>query len=146
MNHMFKPAVSALAGMATAVFEIVAPMFVLSAAFVIADAFTAYRLQRRLAASGKMPWSEAKFSSARFGKILQTLGKIFCLILLAAMADHLVLNPLGIGMVKFVAGAICFWQAISLLENEASHNEAKWAVHARRFLIDKARRYINDKC
>lgn len=146
MNAILKPMLCALCGLLTAVLEATAPMFVLATAFVLADSFTAWRLQKRLAASGKIKAENAGFSSAKFRNTLVTLAKILALLILTAMADHLVLIPLGVEAMKMVVGAVCFWQAVSLLENEAAHNDAKWAVHARKFLIDKARRYINEKC
>lgn len=146
MNTFLKPVIAAVFGLLSAVLEATVPMFILTAAFVLADVVTAMRLQRRLKASGKIKMEDARFSSAKFGRIVGTLTKILCLLLLTAMVDHLVLVPLGIGAMKFVAGAVCFWQAISLLENEAAHNDAKWAVCARKFLVDKARRYIHEKC
>ena len=138
----FKPTVAALLGLAGAVVASVIPMFILTGTFVLADVVTACRLQRRLERSGKIKDGEGRFSSYRFGRIFLTLSRIFALLLLTAMVDHLVLGPLGIPAMKIVAGAVCFWQAVSLLENEAAENDAPWAVHARRFLIDKALRYI----
>ncbi len=143
MHTIFKPTVAALLGLGSAVIEATAPMFILTGTFVFADAVTAYRLQRRMAAAGKLDAEKARVSSARFGRIFITLGKILSLLLLTAMADHLILSPLGIPAMKVVAGAVCFWQAISLLENEAAENDAPWARHARRFLVDKARRYLS---
>lgn len=145
MESMFKPVGAALSAMICYVLEVTAPMFILTSAFVVADAFTAYRLQCRLARDGKLAESEVRFSSRRFGRVVSTMGRIVGLLVLAAMADHLVLRPLGVESVRLVAGAVCFWQALSLLENEAAENNARWAVHARRFLIDKARRYIDEK-
>lgn len=142
MNTVFKPAVTALFGLGSAVLESVTPMFILTAAFVAADVVTARRLQRRLVAAGKIDEARARFSSARLGRIFVTLAKIMALLILTAMTDHLILGPLGIPAMKIVTGAVCFWQAISLLENEAAENNSPWAVHARRFLIDKAMRYI----
>lgn len=142
MHSFFKPAATALAAMGSAVIETATPMIVLTGAFVIADTVTAYRLQRRLAAAGKLERGAVGFSSARFGKVFVTMTKIIILLLLTSMADYLILGPLGIPALKIVAGAVCFWQAISLLENEAAENDAPWAVHARKFLIDKARRYV----
>lgn len=143
MNTFFKPTVTALGALGSAVLEATAPMFILTGCFVIADTVTAVRLQRRLAAAGKLPADKGGFSSARFARVFITMSKIFALLLLAAMADHLILGSLGIASIKFVAGAVCFWQAISLLENEAAQNDAPWAVHARRFLVDKAKRYLD---
>ena len=142
MNTFIKPTVVALLGLGSAILEITAPMFILTGAFVFADAFTAWRLQKRLELAGKLKEGKARFSSARFARVFVTLSKILGVLILTAMADHLILAPLGIPAVKIVAGAICFWQAVSLLENEAAQNNAPWAVHARRFLIDKATRYL----
>lgn len=144
MHTFFKPTVAALLAMGSAMLESVTPMFILTGGFVFADTVTAYRLQRRLARAGKLDPEKAKFSSARFGRVFITLGRIFALLMLTAMADYLVLAPLGIPAMKIVAGAVCFWQAISLLENEASQNDAPWASHARHFLVDKAKRYLRE--
>lgn len=146
MDYTFlKPTLAALTGLASAVLQDATPMFVLTGAFVCADVITAWRLQKRLVRAGKLEAEKARFSSARFGRIFITLARILGLLVLTAMADHLILAPLGMPAMKIVAGAVCFWQAISLLENEAAENDAPWAVHARRFLIDKALRYINGK-
>lgn len=144
MENIFKPVGAALSAMICYVLEVTAPMFILTSAFVVADSFTAYRLQRRLARAGKLADAQARFSSRRFGRVVSTLSRIVGLLLLAAMADYLVLRPLGVESVRLVAGAVCFWQALSLLENEAAENEARWAIHARRFLIDKARHYLDE--
>lgn len=140
--NLLKPTVAVVTGMASAVAESVVPMFMLTGAFVVADVVTAWRLQRRLAAAGKLSPNTVRFSSARLGRVFTTLTKIMCLLVLTAMTDHLILGPLGMPAIKIVAGAVCFWQAISLLENEAAENNAPWAIHARRFLIDKAKRYL----
>lgn len=142
MNTLFKPTVAILLGLAGAVAESVVPMFILTGMFVVADVITAWRLQRRLVRAGKLERRLARFSSARFGRVFLTLGRIMGLLVLTAMTDHLILSPLGIPAMKIVAGAVCFWQAISLLENEAAENNATWATHVRRFLIDKALRYL----
>lgn len=142
VTEIVRPAGAALAGMLTSVFEMTAPMLVLTWAFVMVDTLTAIRLQRRLERQGKIGHGESRFSSRRFGRMFVTMTRILGLLLLTAMADILVLEPLGLGAMKIVAGSVCFWQAISLLENEAAANDAPWAVHARRYLVDKAKRYI----
>lgn len=141
IHPLFKPAAAVFAGLAASVVENVAPMFVLTAAFVVADTITSLRLQHRLAKAGKN--TPVRFSSRRFTRTLATLGRILGLLVLTAMADHLILVPLGLGAMKFVAGAVCFWQAVSLLENEAAANDAPWAAYARRFLVDKAKRFLD---
>ena len=145
MERILKPAGVAVAGMMSAVVEMTAPMFVMTGCFVIADVITACRLQRRLRRAGKLGKEDAKFSSARIGRVFVTLTQIMGLLVLTAMADYLVLGPLGIPALKMVAGGVCFWHSVSLLENEAAENGSKWAVHARRFLVDKAKRYMREE-
>lgn len=112
---------------------------------VVADMVTAWTLSRRVArtlprrASGS---DAGKFQSRRFGKMLVTLTRVYALLLMAVALDA-VLLPDGQGRIlRFCTGAVCFWQAISVLENEASCSDARWARWARRFLIDKARRHL----
>lgn len=143
ITEIFRPAGAALTGLVTSVFELTAPMLVLTSAFVVADTYTAIRLQRRLERQGKIARGTSRFSSRRFGRMFVTIARILGLLVLTAMADILVLEPMGLGAMKIVAGAVCFWQAVSLLENEAAANDAPWAVYARRYLVDKARRYLD---
>lgn len=143
-QSLFKPLIATLLGLSVSVVESTVPMFILTAAFVLADTVTALRLQRRLVRAGKIDAAEARFSSARFRRVLSTMARILGLLILTAMADYLVLVPAGLGAMKLVAGTVCFWQAISLLENEAAENDARWATLARRFLVDKARRYLRN--
>ena len=144
MNYtFFKPTVSVIAGLFSSVLQSATPMFILAGAFVVADVYTARRLQKRLVANGKLNPDESRLSSARLARIFSTLARIMALLLLTAMADCLIFSHLGIPALRIVAGAVCFWQALSLLENEAAENNAPWAIHARRYLIDKAKRYLS---
>ena len=45
-------------------------------------------------------------------------------------------------LLKFASGVICFWQAWSILENEAAANDRPWARILRRILVDKTERYL----
>lgn len=145
MNEIFKPMWAVLGSFVCAVTQTVVPMFILTMCFVIADVITAYRLQMRLVKAGKIGASEVRFSSYRLGRVFVTLSKILGLLVLSAMVDYLVLEPFGLNSVRFVAGGICFWQSLSLLENEAAENDAPWAVYARKFIVDKAKRYLGNK-
>ena len=50
----------------------------------------------------------------------------------------------GIDAVRIIAGAICFWQLLSILENESTCSTARWALLARKFLVDKAKRHLSE--
>lgn len=50
---------------------------------------------------------------------------------------------LPIDLTKIAAGAICFWQLWSILENESSCNGAKWAKVMQKILVDKTERHFD---
>jgi hypothetical protein len=54
-----------------------------------------------------------------------------------------VVQVLPIKLTNIVAGAVCFWQVWSMLENESSCNNARWAKIAQRILVDKTERHFD---
>ena len=109
---------------------------------VMADVISARRLARRLRRKYPGQAPRLRFSSARFSKVISTLMRVYGLLILAAMVDSVVLTASGL-LLRFAAGAVCFWQAVSILENEASANGSRWARMLRRVLIDKTERYLD---
>lgn len=84
----------------------------------------------------------AKLQSARVGVLFGTLGRVYCLLLLARAVQSVILAPdVRFDLVRAIAAAVCLWQALSMLENEASCRGARWARIARRWLIDKTERH-----
>lgn len=123
----------------------VLPYAALCTAMVLADSVTAWSLSRRVARRYPASVSRAgagKIQSRRMARTLSTLGKVYALLVLAAATDAVLEPPFDISVLKLSAGAVCFWQVISVLENESSCSDASWARIARRFLIDKARRHL----
>lgn len=116
------------------------PFAVVCTAMVFGDVVTARRLARRLGRRVPSQRQRLKFSSARFSKTLYKLGRIYALLLLAALVQFVV-TP-RVELLRYVAAAICFWQAVSMLENEASANESSWARILRKVLIDKTERHL----
>lgn len=128
-------------GCAVAAFvEPVLPAAVLCTVMVILDFITALSLSRRLRRAGRTP---GKFSSRRMGQALVTVVKIWCGLLVAqglriVMPDALA----GANPVQSLTGAVFFWQLMSILENESTCSDARWARIARRYLADKSKRHI----
>lgn len=48
----------------------------------------------------------------------------------------------GANPVQSLTGAVFFWQLMSILENESTCSDARWARIARRYLADKSKRHI----
>lgn len=134
-----------LGGTATALLAPALPYAGVCTMMVVADMVTAWTLSRRVAR--KHPDRAArndagKLQSRGLGKMLVTLTRVYALLLMAMALDAVLLPEGGGRILRFCAGAVCFWQAISVLENESSCSDARWARAARRYLVDKARRHL----
>lgn len=130
-----------LVGSALAFFQPVWMFFLLAFLAVIGDCFTAYRLSNRIkkttgAATGK-------FRSDRGRKIFWTMIKISYLIAFAYMLDLWVFNSREFISVKCVIGAFTFIQAWSILENESSGSNRRWAVLLQKIMVDKTERHLD---
>lgn len=108
---------------------------------VALDWLSAMALGRRLRRAGIA--ADGRLSSRRFGRLIVTLAKIYAAIVVAALVQEAVIGPeADFNAVKAIASAVCFWQLMSILENESTCSEARWAKTARRFLADKAKRHL----
>lgn len=125
----------------------VVPFAAVCTAAVVADCVSAVmlsrRVRRKVCAGGRSGVTAAgKVSSRRLGAAVTSLIKVYAALLLAHGVDVVIVPSLGDGCLRFVAGAVCFWQVWSVLENEASANDAPWARVAQKFLVDKAERHL----
>lgn len=122
------------------------PYAALCTAMVCADVVTAWtlgmRVRRRYGALQTRGAQSGRLQSRHLARTVVTLIKIYALLLLASAVDIVLVGDGTPRTLRFCAGAVCFWQAVSVLENEASCSDASWARIARRWLIDKARRHL----
>ena len=97
------------------------PYMLICTVAIFFDVITAWQLGRRVAARyPEDAENQAKFFSS---KITADLGFL--------------------DVEKLVAGGVTFWQIISVLENESSCNDSKWARLVQRILIDKTSRHLD---
>lgn len=123
-------------------FEPIAPLVIVCTLCVICDCYTAWSLSRRV--KKKYPGAnDGKFKSNYYGRVFVTLIKVYVSIILAFLIDQYVMNGFSLALPNIVAGAVCFWQAWSMLENESSCNDAKWARVAQRIMVDKTERHFD---
>lgn len=109
---------------------------------IILDAIFAYRLSKRV----KKVYpdkTKGKFMSSKFAKVFTTSWKVFLVIILAFLIDTFICTRVPIDLANVVAGAVCLWQLWSILENESSCNNAKWAIIAQRIMVDKTERHFD---
>ena len=118
------------------------PFILVCTLMVFADVYTAWSLSRRV--KRKYPnANDGKFKSIHFGKIITTLIKIYLFIILAFLIETFIFEGVQIKLSNMAAGAVCFWQLWSMLENETSCSEERWAKVLQKVLVDKTERHFD---
>ena len=131
-----------LIGAVCAFLEPTVPFILICTLAVLCDCYTAWALSHRV--KKKYPGAnDGKFKSNYAGRVFLTLLKVYALTVLAFLIENFIFEGLPIKLANIVAGAVCFWQIWSMLENESSCNEAKWAKIAQRILVDKTERHFD---
>lgn len=150
MKHLYEYFIPALGrllftmwGGIVAVMEPRIPIILICFCAVFMDCYTAWSLSRRVRDKYPDRKTDAYFRSDHFGRVIITLIKISALIFLAAHMDEYIVDDIPVSLTKIAAGAICFWQVWSILENESSCNNAKWAKIAQRIMVDKTERHFD---
>ena len=118
------------------------PFILVCTLAVLADCYTAWSLSRRV--KKRFPGAnDGKFKSNYAGRVFITLIKVYSLTILVHLIDAMVFPEIALHLPQVVAGAVCFWQIWSMLENESSCNDAKWAKIAQRVMVDKTERHFD---
>ncbi len=143
MKTLFRPLFTSLGAM-IAIIEPAVPYMLICTLAIFYDCYTAWQLDRRVRAKygSNAPRHTGKFKSSHFGRVIYTLIKVYALIILAYFIEQYITIGMPIDMTKVAAGAVCFWQIWSILENESSCNNATWARLAQRILVDKTERHL----
>lgn len=125
------------------------PLIIVAVVFILYDAWTAYRLDKRVhvAFPDKTQRKQAKFTSFAFGKVVrQTIPKRLSLIILGFLAEHWVFVHVEIPLSYVVTGVICFEQFWSILENESScrpESESRFWKLLQQIMVDKTARHFD---
>ena len=125
------------------------PLIVVAVVFILYDAWTAFKLDRRARAlyPDRTRREKAKFTSFAFGKVVKvTIPKRLWVIVLAYMVEHWVFVYIDVPLSYVVTGVICFEQAWSILENESScrpEDENRLWRMLQRIMVDKTARHLN---
>lgn len=136
-------------GWIVAEFKPAFPLIVVAVIFIVYDAYTAFRLDRRVHVKypDRTQRREAKFTSFAFGKVVkQTIPKRLWLIVLAYIAEHWVFVHVSLPLSYIITGIIVFEQAWSILENESScrpESESKFFKLLQNIMADKTARHFD---
>lgn len=137
------------AGWIVAEFRPTFPLIIVMVVFVMYDAYTAFRLDKRAhrVYPEETKRHEAKFTSFAFGKVIrETIPRRLMLVLLAYLVEHWVCLHVELPLSYIVTGAICFEQAWSILENEAScrpEKEGRFFRLLKKIVVDKTARHFD---
>ena len=142
-------AVGGMVGWLVAEFRPTFPLIAVAIIFILYDAYTAFKLDKRVhgAYPDRTTREKAKFTSFAFGKVVkQTIPKRLMLIILAFLAEHWVFIHVTIPLSYVVTGAICFEQFWSILENESScrtESESRFWKLMQQIMVDKTERHLD---
>lgn len=124
------------------------PLMIVALIFVVADAYTAYRLCKR--AERRYPEmfaDKAKFNSHQFSHVItDTIPMRILVVLLAFIVDRWVFPMYSWHLVNFATGAIAFEQFWSMCENESScreESEGRFWKMMQKIMVDKTGRHLN---
>lgn len=135
------------AGWLLAEFQPTFPLIIVATIFIVYDAYTAFRLEKRVCAKYPDKARQSKFSSYAFGKLVRsTIPSRLVLIILAFLVEKWVFTFVSVPLSYIVTGIICFEQAWSIMENESScRDEAEsmfWKL-LQKVMIDKTARHFD---
>ena len=117
------------------------PFILVCSVAILFDCFTAFTLNKRLKV--KFPdKATGKFQSKLALKVIDNLIKIYALIFLAYIIDKEIFVMADLYLANYVAAIFCIFQIVSILENQSSCNDARWAKIAQKFLISKVARHL----
>lgn len=132
-------------GALLAMLEPTLPYILICTLMILADCYTAWSLSRRArkAYPNRVSSNGRKFKSHHFGAVILTVLKAWLLIILSFLIQCHITDSMPIDLTKIAAGAVCFWQFWSILENESSCNGSKWASVLQKILVDKTSRHFD---
>lgn len=147
MENYLKILGTSFTAILSAAIEAVLPLVILALLFVIADCISAWRLSKRMAKvkcerNGKT--SCGKFKSSKMGKTVRDLIVVIPSgLLLAYFTQHYLFEGINLRLPQIFAGVIIFWQVWSILENESSCSDRKWAKILQKIMVDKTERHFD---
>lgn len=131
----------AIAGSIIAFLQPTFPFILLCTIAVALDIGSAMLLRKRvinkMGIKGKI-----KLQSKGLAKAGMTLLRIYGLVIFVHCIEQIVFEGMNLRLANIVCGAVCFSQIWSILENESSQRNSKWARILQKVMIDKSERWL----
>lgn len=132
----------AIAGSIVAFLEPTLPFIILCTAAVLIDIVSAMSLRNRTIKQNTGVKANVKLQSKYLQKAGWTLIRIYGLVILVYCIEQIVFEGMHLRLANIVSGAICFSQIWSILENESSQRNSKWARILQKVMVDKSERWL----
>ena len=118
------------------------PFVLICTLAVIVDCYTAFKLSKRVKKHHPEA-NDGKFKSNYAKRIFNTILKIYVVIVLAYLIDDFIFPFANLYLANITAGIFCFIQIWSILENESSENDNRWAKTLQNIMVNKAERHFD---
>lgn len=145
MKEFLMKAGFSITGAIVAYLEPTIPYLLACTLAIMVDCYTAWALGRRVKKKfpDKAKKDADKVSSSKLKKAGGALIRVYLIVILAHVLEVTIFEEWHVFLPNIVAGAICFSQFLSILENESSCNDARWAQWLSKYFSDKAERHFN---
>ncbi len=110
---------------------------------VLLDCLSAWRLNRRVRQTYGKEACDGKLKSVHMKKMIGDLFMVFGCILIAQGVDQICLPGIQLYLGNMVAAIFLLTELVSILENESSCSDAKWAYVVQKVVADKTKRHLN---
>lgn len=113
---------------------------------ILIDCFTAWRLGKRVKKQypkAKPDPDDAKVRSSYARRMFYTLCVVYACTVLGWLIDTKMFPFAELYLASFISGGFCLVQLLSILENESSCNDARWAKVLQKVLVNKAARHLD---
>ena len=131
-----------IAGGILAEFQPISTFIFVCGLALIGDFYTSIKLGRRI--SKQHPdKASGKVQSKKIGDLITTICKLLFMLYLGYQIDIAIVCDSALYVTKTVAGIFCFSQIWSMLENESSFSNKKWAKLLQKIMIDKTIRHLD---
>lgn len=118
------------------------PHILIAFALILLDCLSAYRLARRVKKAGKS--RTVKVQSNKLWKaFLTTTAASIAIVLAFVIEKYIMVMYKDLYLANWTAMVVCAIQLFSILENESSCNDSKWASILQKVLVDKAERHFD---
>lgn len=107
------------------------------------DLISALRLNHRLHRKDPEKFEPLRLKSAGIKKLVGSLGMEALIIVLFILIHHYLIPSIPI--VTYIIWVMIGSQLLSVIENEATESDSKWAIFLSKLIKSKAVRYLADK-